>query len=158
MKRIWMPIVILLFATCICMAQEEAMLLHSCEDTTDIRVEGPEETTKLRVNVEVPNISEGEGSLHLFSRSPENPDGNTYASMVIPISPVDLRDNALVFDAWTSSPETTGALYVRGIDPNGGWAASWNSWKNPLSREKTTFVLIPERDSKLQWDEKYVAS
>ncbi|MFO7947672.1 MAG: hypothetical protein R6V19_12760, partial [Armatimonadota bacterium] len=158
MKRIWMPIVILLLAACICMAQEEAMLLHSCEDTTDIRVEGPEETTKLRVNVEVPNISEGEGSLHLFSRSPEDPKGNTYASMIIPINPVDLRDKALVFDAWTSSPETTGALYVRGIDPNGGWAASWNNWKHPLTEEKTTFVLIPERDSKLQWDEKYVAS
>lgn len=116
-------------------------------------------TTKLTITTEAEQITEGKGALHLAATSPTPATGNTYASVVVTTPPVDMRGKALQFDAWTTLPATTGALYVRGYDKQGQPVLSWMSWANPLQAGKQTFELVPGVSlGALSWEPGFIKS
>ncbi len=117
------------------------------------------EGTKLEINTDPAYLSEGKGSLHVSSVSPQDATGNTYVSVDIRIDAVDMNQRALVFDAWTSQPRHSEALYVRGYDAADNCVLSWGSWGGLLQVDKTTFELFPGVSrGGLRWETKELKS
>jgi outer membrane protein assembly factor BamB len=140
-------------------AQPQPTLLHGCGDLTgwavNLSAKVPE--TKLEINRDPKFISEGQGSLHVATVSPKDAAGNTYLSVILTTPPVDMKGKALVFEAATTDPKITQALYVRGYDAKGQPALSWMNWAGPLKSEKTTFTLTPGISlGALQWEPGYL--
>ncbi|MBT3379074.1 MAG: PQQ-binding-like beta-propeller repeat protein [Lentisphaerae bacterium] len=131
------------------------------EDLTGVRVKAERncEDARLETNTDPGYVSEGRGSLFLAGRSRTPRTGNTYVSAVIDVPPVDLSNQALLLDAWTSEPKHTGALYVRGYDPDDRCVVSWSSWSSPLRETRTRFELFPALSTgTLAWRPKEIAS
>ena len=146
----------LLLSTLGALAQEaEPVLLHGCESLEGVvLVDGARfPQANLEVNTDAAYISQGEGSLHLSAVSPGNATGNSYLSVELSIPPTDMTKQALIFDAWSSEPEKSRALYVRGFDAEGACVLSWASWNSPVGGEKVTVDLFPGRASQgLGWE------
>ncbi|MGQ9731674.1 MAG: FG-GAP-like repeat-containing protein [Candidatus Zipacnadales bacterium] len=99
----------------------------------------------ITLNTEGRYVSEGQASVRLSAVSRAEAEGNHYVSLIVPLPAVDLADRMITFDAWTSLPEATQALYVRAYDADGKVIVSWNNWGAPLSSGRTHhFELQPE--------------
>jgi len=130
------------------------VLIHSCEDsgTAAIADDDTRGKAKLELATDPAHVSEGRGSLRLWSVSPAE-DKVVYISVDLQIPPVDLKGKALLLDAWTSDPPVTRAFYVRGYNKQGGCVLSWMSWAGPLGQRKTEFLLIPGANSSgMKWE------
>jgi hypothetical protein len=98
-------------------------------------------------------VTQGVAALGIVSRSPESATGNSYASVFLTIEPTDFTDRALVFDAASSTPDLSEALYVRGYDDNNDIVMSWQSWDGRLATTAQQFALTPGADSSgLVWE------
>ena len=131
-----------------------ATVIHSCDGLAGVAVvDGAKlPQTQLELNTDPARLSEGGASLHVRSVSPPR-DKAVYLSIDLALDPVDLRDKALVFDAWTTDPGITRALYVRGYDADGRCALSWMSWEGLLRETKTEFSLVPEETAAgVKWE------
>lgn len=131
----------------LCPAQEAPVLLTGFESVEGLGLtyDARNPATELSLNTDPRFISEGEASLLLESVSPEGATGNTYLGVMVQLDePVSFARRAMLFDAWTTEPDNTRALYVRGYDPEGKVALSWQSWSSPVrSDEKHEIELIP---------------
>lgn len=135
-------------------AQTET-LLHACEGLEGVTIGmGRQlEESKLFVSYAAEHVTEAVGAVGLFSRSPEGATGNTYISIVLPIEPTDFTGRTLVFDAASSTPELSRALYVRAYDASGSCVLSWSSWSGELMSEAAEFRLAAgEDDGTLTWE------
>jgi len=150
----------LLAATLCCAHAQEATLLHSCEflDGVSIGYSRQAEGTKLFVSFAADHVTEGAGAIGAVSLAPDAP-GNTYLSIYLPIEPIDFTDRALVFDAASSTPDRSRALYVRAYDERGNIVMSWQSWDGRLATEAQQFTLVPGEDSSgLKWEPQRIES
>ncbi|MBD3293414.1 MAG: hypothetical protein GF393_10855, partial [Armatimonadia bacterium] len=127
-----------------CLAQQPAML-HSCDELDDLKIADGEnwERSGLEIVADPGFEVEGDAAVRLFGTSPANRDGNSYLSVLATIEPTDLSGRALVFDAASTTPEESEALYVRAYDAEGTCVLSWTSWDGQLSDQKRTFTLHP---------------
>ena len=131
-----------------------ATVIHPCETLDGVVVADGAKLpgTRLELNADPARLSEGRASLHVRSVSPPK-DTAVYLSIDLSIAPVDFGDKALLFDAWTTDPGVTRALYVRGYDSKGGCALSWMSWGGLLRETKTEVSLVPEETAAgLKWE------
>lgn len=136
-------------------ALAQPKVLNTCDDLAGWTVaqgKGYPET-KLEIATDPKLVTEGQGSLHVATVSPKDATGNTYLSVILTTPPTDIRKQALVFDAWTTDPSRTRALYVRGYDAQGNTVLSWMSWAGPLKAEVTPYELHPGYSlGPLQWE------
>jgi len=95
----------------------------------------------LRLCTDARYRSEGAGSIHLRGVASAH-KGNQYLAVKITVPPTDMTDRRLRFDAWTTTPQNTNALYVRYYNPKGQMVSSWNNWSSPFRRGiAQTFAL-----------------
>lgn len=143
-------------------SQEEASWCFGFE-TTDGLTTGYGSTSdgvQLSLNEAPEYLSEGKASVRLSARSREDAEGNHYASLIVPVPALDCAGKMVVFDAWTSLPETTRALYVRAFDAEGKCVLSWLSWAGPLAASATHhFELQPALSLHgMSWEQKMVTA
>ena len=136
-------------------AQPRTQALSTCDALTGWAVgnaaKAPE--TKLEISADARFIAEGKGALYASTVSPKDATGNSYLSVILTTPPVDMTGQALLFEAATTDPKVTQALYVRGYDAKGNTVLSWLSWAGPLKGDKTTFELAPGVSlGPLQWE------
>jgi len=129
-----LAVFVLLSLSQLCLAQGVA--LHSCDDLQGLAMGNSAQLPDTKL--ETVN-----GSLRASSVSPADAPGNTYLSVVLTTPPADTTGMALVFEAWTSTPEKSLALYARGYDAAGTCVLSWLSWAGLLGAERKTFTLVP---------------
>ena len=120
-------------------------MLHSCDTLDGLRLDSGSgwERSGLEIVADPGFPVEGAGALRIYGTSPADREGNSYLSVRVSIPATDFRGQALVFDAATSTPAESEALYVRGYDAEGGCVLSWTSWNGQLQAEKQTFALHP---------------
>lgn len=136
-----------------CMAQTR--LLHPCERLGGVSVDTGRRSsdTLLVIGRAAEWVTEGAGSIRISTTSPEDATGNSYVSFDMSIEPTDFTDCALLFDAATSTPEQSKALYVRGYDEYGSCVLSFKDWSGPLATQMKTFAVYPGRSSQgLTWE------
>ena len=122
----------------------EEVIIHSFENLEGVtaRPWGPV-TVEQAANQDKKFLSHGESSLYMSSATTDKP--GKYASLAIMLKePVDLKNREFLFDAWTKTPESTQALYVRMYDSKGGCAASWSNWSSPFRKRQGTFSITPK--------------
>lgn len=158
MSRIHIAAVSLLLLCSLCYAQDQPVLIHGCEDTAGMKLgSGVTADSVLQTNTDPAFISEGKGSLHISSVSAAGAAGNTYLSVDVPIAPLSLVDKRVLFDAWSSTPETSKALYLRAYAADGKCVASWLNWDGLLKPEKTVFDLpVGWSGETLAWEQSMV--
>ncbi|MGD9495654.1 MAG: FG-GAP-like repeat-containing protein [Armatimonadota bacterium] len=144
-------------ATTLAVAQEERamVMLNNCDSLDGVVVTTgagwPE--TRLELNTDPLWKSEGEASIHASTVSPADAQGNSYLSIDVPIGDVDVTGQAIIFDAWTSQPQTTRALYVRGYNAAGECVLSYLNWGGPLGDgSKKTIELVRGFSLALAWE------
>lgn len=90
-------------------------------------------------------VTQGKACLRLVGDVAADAKGNSYLGVRIPLAkPTDLRSQLLCFDAATSTPAHTRALYLRAYDARGRRAASFVNWRGPLSTAPRTIRLLAE--------------
>ena len=136
----------------------ETRVLFDCDslDGVSITDGGGWEATDLSLNTDPQYVSEGDASIHLSGVSPEDATGNSYLSIAIDIEPTDLEGQALQFDTWTDTPETTKALYLRAYNAAGECVLSFMNWGGPIGEDKTTVTLVRGFGGVLAWEPKMV--
>lgn len=152
--------VITLLCLPVCVLAQAGTMLHLCETLEGVRVGmgNQAEASKLFLSYAAEHVTEGVAAIGGVSFAPDTP-GNFYLSIYLPIEPTDFSDRALAFDAASSTPELSRALYVRGYNEAGNIVMSWNSWDGRLTTEAQTFTLTPGEDSAgLRWEPGRVAS
>ncbi|MGI5819065.1 MAG: hypothetical protein ACOX9R_13330 [Armatimonadota bacterium] len=149
-------ITIILACMTVCGASAQGgALLHSCEslDGVSLGMGRQLDESKLFVSHAAEHVTEGAGAVGAVSFSPEDATGNTYISLHLPIEPTDFTERALLFDATSSTPERSRALYVRGYDSRGSMVLSWMTWAGALDAEARSFRLTPGDDADgLSWE------
>jgi hypothetical protein len=157
---------LLITAVALCMAfasahAQDATLLHPSEtlEGASIAMGDQYEHSKLFISRAAEHVTQGAGAVGAVTRSPEDATGNVYISVYLPIEPTDFTERAIAFDAASSTPERSKALYVRGYDEFGSIVMSWQSWTGEMSSEATEFVLAPETDRQgLSWEPNRIQS
>ncbi|MBU0610268.1 MAG: hypothetical protein KKI08_20455, partial [Armatimonadetes bacterium] len=133
-----LAIIIALLWLALAAAQPAPQVLNACDSvegwSVNLAAKAPE--TKLEISTDARFISEGKGCLHVATVSPKGAQGNSYLSIVLTTPPVNMNGKALAFEAATSDPKLTQALYVRGYDAKGQPVLSWLNWSGPLKSEK----------------------
>jgi len=143
-----------------CLAQQ-AGGLHSCDTVEALSLDLGKNWDRSGIEVVTePGFEvEGAGALRLYGTSPAGHEGNSYLSTRVAIPATDFRGQALVFDAATSTPAESQALYVRGFDAESNCVLSWTSWSGQLRAEAQTWTLHPGLPSGgLAWESEYVKS
>ncbi len=143
-----------------CFAQQPATL-NSLDALEGIRLDHGDgwEDSGLEIVSDPGFAVEGDGALRIHGTSPADRDGNSYLSARIDIPLTDFDGRALVFDAASSTPDESQALYVRAFDAAGDCVLSWTSWNGQLRAEKQTWTLHPGlTDGGLAWETDYVES
>ncbi len=160
MRQLFGMIAILALGVGAAEANGQPAFIHHCDDLSGLVLTSkPVRQDTLTVNADPAYISEGKGSIHLYSESPADAKGNTYVSVMMSFEAVDFTKAALTFDAWTAIPDNTKALYMRGYDAQGNCVLSWLSWEGPLGTEKSTFRLVPGQNSSgLRWEQSFIRS
>jgi hypothetical protein len=132
-----------------CASAQDAPVLRPCEDLlgASIGMGDGSEMSRLFLSHAAEHVTQGVAAIGIVSRSPESATGNSYASVFLTIEPTDFTDRALVFDAASSTPDLSEALYVRGYDDNNDIVMSWQSWDGRLATGAQQFALIPDMDS-----------
>lgn len=129
------------------LAQQDAeVMLNRCETTEGMTIDTGANWpgTVLEVNTDARFITEGRASVHLGGTSPANATGNSYLCLGMPIPPTDFTgDVTLMFDAASSTPGQSQALYVRGYNAAHECVLSWTSWGGLLTDRMQTFELHP---------------
>jgi hypothetical protein len=143
-------------------SQQEASWCFGFETTDDLTT-GYGTTSdgiQLSLNETPEYLSEGAASVRLSARSQEGAEGNHYVSLIVPAPGLDVEGKMIAFDAWTSLPGTTRALYVRSFDADGKCVLSWQSWAGPLAASAThRFELQPGLSLHgMNWEQKMVAA
>jgi len=137
-----------------CLAQQPATL-HACDALEDAGLDLGKgwERSGLEVVTDPGFPVEGAAALRLYGTSPAGHDGNSYLSARVTMPPTDFDGQALVFDAASSTPAESQALYARGFDAEGTCVMSWTSWNGQLRAEMQTFTLHPRLPSGgLAWE------
>lgn len=150
-----MTTVTLILATIGWACAQNETLLHSCENLEGVAMgTGRQlEEAKLFVSYAAEHVTEGVGAIGACARSPEGGTGNTYISIDIPVEQTDLTGRALVFDAATSTPDLSRALYVRAYDASGNCVLSWLSWEGELTSEAREYCLVPGKGfGTIKWE------
>lgn len=132
----------------------QPLTIHDGENLERIKVTSgaKQPGTVLETNTRPEYVSQGKGSIHLKGRSPDDLSASNYLAFDIAIPPTSLEGKAIVFDAWSSHPEVSNALYVRVFNGNGKVVASWMSWGAQLSK-KHSIELVPGQSSfHLSWE------
>lgn len=139
-------------------ASAQEKMLHPCESIEGVKISWGKQyaDTELSLNTDAAYVSQGKASVRIFSVTQPDAKSNTYIAFRLPVEPVDLKGKAIEFEAWTSRPDTTKALYVRGFNAAGKHVVSWNDWAGPIKKEATTFHLEPGESSQLNWEQKKV--
>ena len=117
--------------------------LHGLNDLAGISMTWgqPVADKELRLSTAGKHQSEGAASLHIRGFGSDH-KGNQYLGAKIVIPKTDLEAKRLRFDAWTSTPETTNAVYVRYYNTKGTVVGSWNNWSSPFRKGSAqTFAL-----------------
>ncbi|MFO8081099.1 MAG: PQQ-binding-like beta-propeller repeat protein [Armatimonadota bacterium] len=143
-----------------CYAAEVATL-NACDSLEDFRIDlGKDwEHSDLEVVTDPGFAVEGDGAVRIHGTSPADRDGNSYLSVRVAIPTTDFDAKALSFDAATSTPDESEALYVRGFDADGNAVLSWTSWNGQLEAGKKTWTLHPGlSDQGLAWESSYIES
>jgi len=124
----------LCFLASLTAAEEPLTLLHPLETTDGLTLAWGSQCARkeLVVNTDPQWVSEGSASVRLIG-AVESPPGNQYLAVKIPLPPTDLENARLIFDAWSTTPETTQALYVRWYNAAGECVASWVHWGSPFA-------------------------
>lgn len=138
----------LLGLVCAVAAQNQPIVLNSCDSLDGWKVGSvqPLQDT-LTINTDAAWKSEGTASVHVYYVAPPDAKGNSYVSVDVDIAPLDVTKYDIAFDAWTSVPDTSKALYLRAYDASGRCVLSWNSWSGLLKTEKTEFRFVPGENS-----------
>jgi len=143
-----------------CLAQQPATL-HGCDALDGARLDlgSNWDISGLEVVTDPGFPVEGAGALRLYGTSPAGHDGNSYLSARVTIPPTDFGGQALVFDAASSTPAESQALYVRGFDAEGTCVMSWTSWNGQLKAEMQSFTLHPRLPGGgIAWEPDFVKS
>ena len=146
--------VITMFSVAACVHAQNGPMLHSCErlEGVSIGMGRQAEDSKLFLSHAAEHVMEGVAAIGGASFAPDTP-GNFYLSIYLPIEATDFTDAALVFDAATSTPEHSKALYVRAYDEYGNTVMSWQSWDGRLGPQAQQFTLTPGEDAAgLVWE------
>lgn len=124
----------LCFLSSLAAGEEPLTLLHPLETTDGLTLSWGSQCSRkeLVVNTDPQWVSEGAASVRLIG-AVESPPGNQYLAVKIPLPLTDLANGRLVFDAWSTTPETTQALYVRWYNAAGECVASWVHWGSPFA-------------------------
>lgn len=156
MRKDWMVLPCCILALAAACAGAGEKTLHHADSLTGVALSMGQRNpdTRLEVNTDKRFVSEGAGSIHVSSVAPHDAAGTSYIGFRIPIAAMRLAESqALAFEAWSSHPESTKALYARGLNREGKIVAGWTSWANPVSPTARTFVLVPGRESgALAWE------
>jgi len=136
MRGKWLPVMIVAFfvgSACLCAAEEEKTIPVCGAETTD----GTAMTwgsglveKRLELNKDKRFVSQGEASLHLYGRTA--PGKGKYLGVKIPIPETDMVERKIFFDAWTTHPSTTEAVYLRLYRADGKMVGSWSNWGSPF--------------------------
>lgn len=112
----------------------EIVLLHNCDSAAGARLTwGTGVAGKsLTVVTDEAFVSEGTGSLHLSGRA-TGEQVRPYLGVMIPVPATDLCNRTVLVDLWTSTPETTHALYLRLYNDKGEKVGSWSNWSSPFT-------------------------
>lgn len=110
--------------------------LHSLDSAKGVTVTWASECPEKRVdtNADRQFASEGKGSLHFTAKSGKKSGQNYYAGILIPLDKADARSHSILLDCWTSTPQTTEAIYLRLYGSDRQVAASWCSWNRDFER------------------------
>ena len=96
---------------------------------------------EMRLSAEPERMSEGAASLLIRGLASDH-KGNQYFGARIQIPATDLEAKRLRFDAWTSTPQSTNAIYVRYYNPRREIVGSWSNWSSPFRQTSSqTFSL-----------------
>ena len=144
------------------MCQDEIIWQHGLESTESLTTAWGSkcEDIKITLNEDAAYIAEGDASVHLSAKSVEDHDGNHYVSVKIPAPGLDMDGKMVVFNAWTSLPDATRALYVRGLAADGGKVLSWNNWGGILGSSATHEFELQTGVSMggMSWEEQEIAA
>jgi len=134
--------------------------LHGLNDLAGISITWgqPVADKELRLSTAGEHRSEGAASLHLSGLGSDH-KGNQYLGTKIAIPKTDLEGKRLRFDAWTSTPETTNAVYVRYYSTKGEVVGSWNNWASPFRREAHQTITLRTGVSRrgFRWESRVVS-
>lgn len=121
--------------------------LHSLDSAKGVTVTWGSECPEKRVEINADRrfLSEGQGSLHFAAKSGKKSGKNYYAGIMIPLDKADARSHSILLDCWTSTPQTTEAIYLRLYGSDKQVAASWCSWSRDLERS-------PHLQLKFDWE------
>ncbi|MCD6352169.1 MAG: hypothetical protein J7M26_08620, partial [Armatimonadetes bacterium] len=133
-----------LLISCSSMA-DAAQLLADFESTQGLKLTwGSAMQGHLEIITQPPFVTHGQSALRLWGEVKPDAKGNSYLGVRISLpAPVDLRKHVILFDAASSTPEHTGALYLRAYDSQGRCAVSFSNWSKPLTTRPRTFELFP---------------
>lgn len=140
-------------------AGAQEIVLHKGDTLDDLRMtwDGNNPEARLEINTDKQFVSEGTSSIFAGSVVPEDSDITSYIAFRLSIESIDLNNQALVFEVWSSEPENTIAFHVRGLNAQGKIVAGWSSWSRPLDFEKQTMILVHgEATEKLLWEEAHI--
>ena len=138
-------------------AQETVILNADSIENVKLSWGGQIPDSRMELNTDKEFVSEGQGSIHVFSVTQPDAKGNSYVGFRAPVKPTDLKGKGLMLDAWSAHPKTTKALYVRGYNARGKCVASWQCWKHPLSKTCKTIGLVPgKQSSDFAWEPKKI--
>ncbi|MGD9495045.1 MAG: FG-GAP-like repeat-containing protein [Armatimonadota bacterium] len=155
-----LPLVAAIAQAVLAQAADE-VALNSCDSVDDMTIDlgGEWPGTVLEVNTDARFVTEGVGSAHLAATSPADATGNSYLCLGLTIPPTDFTgDTTLRFDAASSTPGQSEALYVRGLNAANECVLSWTSWGGLLSDRMQTFELHPGMSyAGLAWEADAVA-
>ncbi|MFO7948087.1 MAG: hypothetical protein R6V19_14880 [Armatimonadota bacterium] len=148
--------IIVLISAGVC--AQEPVLLHPCDDIEGASLSSGSGLPNAVIDIatDADNVTQGNGSIHISAESTPEDTGNTYLAVDLPIEPTSFEDKKLIFDAWTSDPDISRALYVRGYDADGNCVLSWLNWDSALDTEPTTYELMIGWSQQLAWEEKMV--
>ncbi len=122
----------------------EYIPLHSCDSVDGIVTTYGTTCAEKRigVNMEGEFNSQGGASLYLVGKSRKDSEGSCYLGMMIPLDHADVANRCVIFDCWTSAPETTQAIYLRLYGPKGRKVASWSNWGRPFTKSPRLEVRL----------------
>lgn len=110
--------------------------LHSLDSAKGVSVTWASQCPEKRIEVNADRrfVSEGQGSLHFTAKSGKKSGQNYYAGLLIALDKADARSHSILLDCWTSTPQTTEAIYLRLYGSDRQVAASWCSWNRDFQR------------------------
>ncbi|MFP4249402.1 MAG: hypothetical protein ACLFU7_07065 [Armatimonadota bacterium] len=151
----WVAVLLILSLAAACAHAQTGALLHAAEslDGVSLAMGAGYDESRLFLSHAAEHVAEGAAAIGAVSRAPEDATGSTYVSFMVNIEPTDFTEQALVFDAASSTPGQSKGFYVRGYNEAGAMVLSWMTWSAELPEEVATIHLTPGADGDgLAWE------